>query len=68
MFEGNEKFVGSTLHETRQRLGLSHKKLSELSGVDVGTIRNMEYGRSFDEDAYGRIVRVFRQVEKHGET
>ena len=64
MFEGNERFVGRTLYYTRRQSGLSHKKLSELSGVDVATIRAMEYGRLNSMEDYQKLVTAMMRYEK----
>lgn len=67
MFDGNERFVGRTLNYTRQSLGLSHKRLSELSGVDVATIRAMEYGRLNSMEDYQKLVTAMMGYEKKGD-
>lgn len=67
MFDGSERFVGRTLNYTRQQLGLSHKRLSELSGVDVATIRAMEYGRLNSMEDYQKLVTAMMRYEKKGD-
>ena len=58
MFDVGNTLVENSIYKRRVQKGLSHKRLSELSGVDVATIRKLEYGNSFDMEAYNKIMRV----------
>lgn len=51
-----------SVHEIRRELGLSHRRLSELSGIDVKSIREIEYGRSMSTE-YEILIEVMRRYK-----
>ena len=53
-----------SIHNARMKMGLSHKKLSELSGVDVKTIREIEYGTVDHPEDYGKLVKALAKEER----
>lgn len=54
----------NNIHNTRMRFGLSHKRLSELSGVDVSMIRRIEYGWEQNEEIYNKLVEALNKARK----
>lgn len=54
----------NNIQNERMKQGLSHKRLSELSGVDTRTIRGIEYGTIADNEALERIQKVLDDLSE----